>query len=344
MYQEIIKEWKKGNISAINWLEGEESFFIDKLVHFAQHSILTENEKNFNQTVIIGSESSWQSVVMECKRLPVFAERQVVIVKEAQDLDLYIDKSQDFESKRDVFEKYLQNANLQTILIIAYRNKKLDARTKIYKTLKEKFAITTFKKVYENQVVGWVEKLILENELKIESKAIQILIQHTGNDLSAINKQLEKLKINFPKSIEIQKDDILNFIGIHRDYNIFELQNALFKKQFVKLFQIVEFFQKNPKNAPLILILSNLFAAFSKLLIIDQIKSKSNKEVADTIGVQNFFIQDYIDGYNNYKPEANLHKIILVINQYNLKMLGIDSSSIDEGLLLKELISKIIIR
>src|SRR5689334_24680270 len=186
--EKIINEWKKGSFKPLYWLEGEEDYFIDKAVDYAEHHILNESEASFNLSVFYGKDAEWPNIINACRRYPMFAERQVVLLKEAQQM-------------RDIerLEAYIENPLASTIFVVSYKEKKVDGRTRLAKLLKEKGVVLTTKKLYENQLPEWTEELVESKELSISQKALALLVDHIGNDLSRIENEIDKIAINLGK-------------------------------------------------------------------------------------------------------------------------------------------------
>ena len=331
--ESIILDWKKKNFKPIYWLEGDEPFFIDQITEYAIENILNPSEKDFNCTILYGKDTSWKDVSYICKRFPVFAEKQLVVIKEAQFID----------DKIENLDHYLHNPNITTILIVAYKNKKIDGRSKTAKLIKDKYEYFNAKKLYDNQVPGLITSICVELKVSINPKANALLFTYLGNDLNKIYNEIKKILINLENRTEINENDIYTFIGMSREYNVFELQDAIFKKDKIKIFNILQYFENNPKNNPLIIILTTLFNAFSKLYLLQNLSIKDDKTIASKLGINSFFIKDYIVGYNNYKNNLAITKNLLLLHDYNLKMLGIGTTNTNEAELLKELIYKMII-
>jgi DNA polymerase III subunit delta len=327
--EKVIGDWKKGKFNNIYWLEGEEVYYIDKLVNFAEDEILTEDEKGFNLTVLYGKDSDWAQIVNACRRYPMFSEKQVVIVKEAQQL-----------KDIDKLESYVENPLPSTILVIAYKDKKIDGRTKFAKIVKEKGQLLSFKKLYDNQLPDWASSMIMGKGYTIKSKALMLLVEHVGNDLNRLENEIDKLVINLKDRKDITEDDIENFIGISKEYNVFELQNALATKNMSKAIQIIQYFESNPKSAPIQLLLPTLYSFFSKVFMIFGLQTNDEKAVATAIGVHPFLLKDYSKAAQLYQY-FGVEKTLLLLNHYNLKSIGIHNSTPDAGLM-KELVFKII--
>ena len=328
--EKIISEWKKGKFKPVYWLEGEEEYYIDKAIDYAEHHILSEAEASFNLTVFYGKDSSWPEVVNACRRYPMFAERQVVLLKEAQQM-------------RDIdkLESYVENPLVSTVFVVSYKEKKIDGRTKFAKLLKEKGVFITTKKIYDNQLPEWAQELIQSKDLAISPKGLALLVDHIGNDLSRIENEVEKISVNLGKRKTITEEDIEEFIGVSKEFNVFELQSALAQKDLPKAIRIIQYFEANPKAAPVQLILPSLYGFFSKVFMTLGVHSSDEKAVAASIGVNPFFAKQYIQAARVY-DYPGVEKILLLLHQYNLKTIGINDAGTEDASLLKEMVYKMI--
>ncbi|MEN9858814.1 MAG: polymerase subunit delta [Bacteroidota bacterium] len=324
----ILHSWSKGQFSPFYWLEGEEDYFIDQLTEAAEKSILKPEEAAFNCTVFYGRDTSWADVLNQCRRYPMFAERQVVILKEAQQL-------RDIEKLEPYFEQPLSS----TILIIAHKEKKLDNRKKVARLIKEKGAYVFFKKLSEKDIASWIEQRLAERAYKIAPRALLLMVDHLGSDLSRIAQEIEKLQLNCKPGSVIDEDAIERFVGVNKEFNVFELQTALAQKDFLKAFRIVQYFKQNPKAAPLQLILPLLYSFFSKVYMLFGTDATDDRTIAGQLGIPPFSIRNYKEAarlYGYKGTELNL----LLLHQYNLKSVGVGAASTDDSSLLKELIFK----
>lgn len=325
----ILSEWKKQVFKPVYWLEGEEEYYIDKLVDYAEHSILSESEASFNLTIFYGRDAAWADVINACRRYPMFAERQVVLLKEAQHM-------------RDVekLEPYIENPLDSTVFVVSYKDKKVDGRSKLAKLLKQKAVLVSTKKIYDNQLPEWTQELIRSKDLSISPKGLALLVDHIGNDLVRIENEVEKISINLGKRKTITEEDIEEFVGVSKDFNVFELQSALAKKDLAKSIRIVQYFESNPKAAPIQLILPSLYSFFSKVFMVFG-AGQDEKVVAAAIGVNPFFAKDYLQAAKVYDYQG-VERVLLLLHQYNLKSIGVNSAGTEDGSLLKEMIVKII--
>ena len=328
--EKIIADWKKGNFKPIYWLEGDEPFFIDQVVNYAEHKILPEAEASFNLSIFYGKDADWSSVVNACMRYPMFAEKQVVILKEAQQM-------RDIEK----LESYIDNPLASTIFVVSFKEKKVDGRSKLAKTLKSKGEMLTTKKMYDSQLPEWVNQMVASHQLTITPKALHLLVDHIGNDLSRLQNEVEKLAVNLAGRKNITEEDIEKYIGVSKDFNVFELQDALGKRDLAKTIRIIHYFEANPKAAPIQMILPALYNYFSKVFMLYSLPNITEQSAAAALGVNPFFVKEYIATARRYDYEG-IEKVLLLLHQYNLRSIGVHDAGTSDAGLLKELAVKMI--
>lgn len=326
--EKIIKDWKRKLYKPVYWLEGEEEYFIDKVVDYAEHHILDASEASFNLSVFYGKDASWADVVNACMRYPMFAERQVVLLKEAQQM-------------KDIakLEGYIERPLSSTIFVVSYKEKKVDGRSKLAKLLKEKGEMLTTKKMYDNQLPEWTSELVQSKGYTIQQKALLLLVDHIGNDLSRIDNEIDKLLVNLGTRKTISEDDVEKYVGVSKEYNPFELQNALAKKDLAKAIRIINYFGANPKAAPIQLVLPTLYNLFSKTYMVFGQSASDEKAVAQAIGVHPFFVKDYMSTAKNYGFDG-VQNALLLLHHYNLRSVGVGDSGTSDAALMKELVVK----
>jgi DNA polymerase-3 subunit delta len=325
----IVNDIKSKNYKPIYFLCGEETYYIDRISDLIESSVLTEDEKSFNQVVLYGRDTTVEEIVSTAKRFPMMADYQVVVVKEAQNL------SKTFEK----FESYAVNPQLTTILVFAYRDKP-DGRKKIFKTIKDKGVWFESKKLYDNQVPDWIVKVLKGQNYGIEPKAAAMLSEFLGTDLAKINNELEKLKIVFPEGHIFTPKNIEENIGFSKDYNVFELKSALATRNQQKAYTIIHNFAANPKDNPIVVVSGQMFAFFAQLLQYHGLKDKSKFNAAKALGVNPFFMDEYATASKNY-PMRKVSQIIEIIRDMDVKSKGVGSGSMKEADMLKELVYKI---
>jgi len=331
--EKIIADWKQKKFKPVYWLEGEEPFFIDEVVDYAEHKILNESEASFNLIVFYGKDADWANVVNACMGYPMFGERKVVLLKEAQQM-------KDIEK----LENYIAKPLSSTIFVVSYKDKKLDARTKFSKTVKQHGELLSTKKIYESQLPEWTQQMVENFGLTINHTALLLLVDHIGNDLSRLKNEIEKISINLNKRKTITEDDIENYVGISKEFNVFELQDAISQKNLPKAIRIIQYFQSNPKAAPLQLILPTLYTYFSKIYTVAALNDHSENTFKPYFYNNPFAAKQAVTAVKNYGFSGS-EKIILLLHEYNLKGIGINSAisgSGADGELLKEMVVKII--
>ena len=327
---QITKDIKAGNIKPIYFFMGEEPYYIDKLTDFIEQNVLQEHERDFNQTILYGRDVTMEDVVGNAKRYPMMADRQVVVVREAQELSRHIDK----------LEAYAENPQPTTVLVFAYKYKTLDKRKRITKLLDKIGVVYESKKLYENQVGDWIKRVLSGQGYSIEPKAAAILVEFLGTDLSKINNELEKLKIILPKGHTFTPKDIEENIGFSKDYNNFELRKAIGEKDQFKAYKIIDHFSQNPKDNPIVVTTGLVFGFFSQLLQYHGLKDKSQFNAAKVLKVSPYFVKDYEVAFRNY-PMKKVSAIVAALRDIDVKSKGVGASSMSQHDLLKEMLIKI---
>jgi len=328
--KQLVTDIKNGIIKPIYFLMGEEPYYIDKISDFIEQNILSEEEKGFNQMVLYGRDVTIEDIVANAKRYPMMAERQVLIIKEAQDLSRTIEKLVDYAS----------NPQLTTVLVVNYKYKKIDKRKALYKTIKKIGVVYESKKLYENQVGEWIRRVLSPKDYSITPKAAQMLVEFLGTDLSKINNELEKLKIILPKGSQITPELIEENIGISKDYNNFELRKAVGNKDVLKAQQIAKYFGDNPRSNPMVVTVSLLFNFFSQLLYYHGLNDKSSRSVASALRINPYFVNEYISAARNY-PMKKVSQVISTLREFDVKSKGVGANAVPQGDLLKELLVRI---
>lgn len=329
-FNEILANLSKKVYQPVYFLMGDETYFIDEICDYMVNHVLDESEKEFNQTILYGKDTDLATIISESKRFPLIGTHRVVIVKEAQHI-----------RKIEGLEVYLEQPQPSTILVICYKYKTLDKRKKFTKELAKKNVLFESKKLYDNQIPDWIQNYLSKHKYSIHPKAAFLLSEYLGADLGKITNELDKLMLVNKKGQEITSDIIERNIGISKDFNNFELNNALGKRDILKSNLIIKHFAANPKDNPLVVTIGVLFGFFQKILLYHTLKDKSKKNVASTLKVNPFFVRDYELAARNY-PKGKLVKIISYLREYDLKSKGVNNNSVSEGELLKELIYKIL--
>lgn len=327
--KQIVGNIKKGNIAPIYFLTGEEPFYIDKIAEYIEKNVLTEEERGFNQVVLYGKDVSVEDIVGNAKRYPMMAERQVVIIKEAQHLSRTIEN----------LTSYADNPQPSTVLVLCYKYNKLDKRKKLYKAINKTGVIFESKKLYENKVADWIRKVLKSRGYDITFKASNLLVEFLGTDLGKIDKELEKLCLVVPKGVEITPEAIEKNIGISKDYNNFELKKAIGQADVVKATRIINYFAQNPKDNPFVLTVTLLYSFFNQLLAYHGLTDHSAKNVSSALGIRPYFVGEIQLAARNY-PMRRVSGIISDLRELDLKGKGV-GANISHQDLLKELVVKI---
>ncbi|SDI50327.1 DNA polymerase III subunit delta [Mucilaginibacter sp. P25] len=335
---EILKDLKNRKFKPLYLLHGEEPYFIDLVSNYVEHNLLPEHERGFNQTVVYGKDTDIMTVLNAAKRYPMMADYQVVLVKEAQDMKW--GKDDDNKKSIDPVLSYLENPLPSTILVFCYKYGKFDKRKKTYKAIEKNGLIFESATLYDNKVPAWVEGYVSEKGYKMNQQGSAMIAEYLGNDLAKIANELEKLMLNVSAGQEITLKHIQDNIGISKEYNVFELQTALTKKDAYKVNQIINYFEANPKSNPIVLVLGNLNNFFSKVLVYHYVKDKTPQNLAREMGVNPYFIKDYEQAARNY-PLGEIFQVISYLREYDLKSKGVESNA-PHGELMKELMFKIL--
>lgn len=325
----IVNDIKAGTIKPIYFLMGEEPYYIDKLSDYIEQNILSEEEKGFNQTVLYGRDVSMEDIIGTAKRYPMMADRQVVIVKEAQDLTKTIDK----------IESYAENPMPTTVLVFCYKYKTLDKRKKVTKLLEKNGLVYESKKLYENQVGDWLKRVLAGKKLNIEPKAAAMLVDFLGTDLSKIANELDKLAIILPQGSTVTPEVIEENIGFSKDFNVFEFRKAIGERNQLKSYQIAQYFAENPKDHPMVMTTTLVFGFFLQLLQYHGLKDKTPKNVASVLKINPYFVKDYDVALKNY-PMKKVSQIVATLRDTDVKGKGV-GASLKESDLLKEMLVKI---
>ena len=332
-YENILEDLKNKIYRPIYFLSGEEPYFIDRISKFIENTVLTESEKDFNQVIVYGRDTSIVEVVSLAKEYPVFGNYRLVIVREAQNIKNI--------EKNELLKAYLKKPAKSTILVFDYKYKKVDGRTEFAKLLGKAGVYFQSKKLYDNQVPDWIVGAMRDKGYRISQPTSIVLAENLGNDLSKIENELTKLEINLQKGTEITPDHIEEHIGISKDYNVFELQNSLGKKDIEKVNRIIYYFGSNPKENPAIKVIAILFTYFKKIFLYHFLKDKSENNVAARLSVNRFFVKDYRIAASNYSKQK-LEQIFSVLREYDLKSKGVEAAPMEDGEIMREMVFKIL--
>lgn len=329
--RQIQDDIQKGQIRPIYFLMGEEAFYIDAITELVENNILSEEEKGFNQVVLYGRDVTIAEIISHAKRYPMMAEKQVVIVKEAQSLSRSIED----------LVPYAEQPQESTVLVICYKYKTLDKRKKLAKVIQKHGVLFESNKLYENQIPDWININLKEKGYSIQPKGALMLVEFLGTDLSKINNELNKLMLIIPQGETITPNLIEENIGISKDFNNFELRNAIGSKNKYKANQIAQYFSQNPKNNPLVMTISLLNSFFTQLLIFHGLKDKSRGNVSKALGINPYFFDEYQTAFKNY-PMRKVAQIIRDLRTADLQSKGVKAGNMTHGDILKELLYKIL--
>jgi len=350
---QILTDLKRKIFKPVYFLSGEEAYYIDLISDYIEKNVLDESEQEFNQTILYGKEADMNAIISAAKRFPMMSEYQVVIVKEAQNLKELgkasgggDDDEDDAPAKKssgstNALAAYLQQPQTSTILVFCYKYKTLDKRSAVYKSLQKNHVFLETKKMYDNQIPEWITSFVQDRKFKIGPKASFLLAEFLGNDLSKISNEVEKLFINLKEGEEISPEAVQDNIGISKEFNVFELQDALAKKDILKANRIINYFSANEKEHPAVMTLSTLYGYFSKILLYHFSPDKSKFAVASALGVNPFFVDGYAKAAQNYNT-GKLKSIFSYLKEYDLKTKGVDNTGVNNGELMKELVFKIL--
>lgn len=332
----VLKELKAKKFAPVYFLDGEEAFYIDQISDYIEKNAIAPAERSFNQVVLYGKDSNMGLILNNARKFPMMAERQVVIVKEMQSLP-------DFgkEEAQDLLKGYVENPLPSTILVMSYKFKKVNLNTKLGKSLNKHAVFVRSEKVPEYKMINWVQDYFQKSEHSIEPMAAQLLSESIGNNLEVMTNEIGKMVINFKEPTKITASHISQYIGINKDYNNFEFLKAMGFRDNLKANKIVNYFIQNPKGHPVIPLFSLMYNYFIKIALIHQAGAKTEYDVAGVIGLPPFVSREYLSAARNY----NLGKVIDVfkyIKEADLRYKGIDSGSMSNGEILRELVYKIL--
>ena len=318
-YSSIIRNIKEGKYAPVYFLQGEETFFIDNIIKHIEVEALDESQKSFNQYVLYGKETDFSTILNTAQKFPMMGERQVVIIKEAQELKGWNDSV-----NQELFSRYLNNPVASTILVFGYKYKTIDKRTKLGKELEGKSEFLNSKKIYDDKLPGWINSYCQASGMKISARASHLLAESIGNDLQRLANEIDKLKLNYADQ-ELDENDIHKHVGISKEYNVFELQKALSVGSFEKCLRIVNYFSANPSSNPVVITIGMLYSYFSKLLILHQRGGDTldKSKVASAIGVPPFFAQEYVAAVRRYSFNKVCSNLIF-LNELDLKSKGVN--------------------
>jgi DNA polymerase III subunit delta len=333
--KKILTDLRAGKFAPVYFLQGEETFYIDKISDYIEQHALTDAEKGFNQVVVYGKDAPMATILTHARRYPMMAQRQVVIVKEAQDIP---DLGKDIGGK--LLLDYLSKPVPSTVLVFCHKNKALDKRKELGKKIDQLSLCLTTKKVYDNQLPEFVAEYAHDKKVSIDDRAVMALCEFVGNDLHRLANEFDKLTIALNNSGSITAEQVMNQVGVSKEYNIFELQKAIITRDTLLATKIVNFFEGNTRKNPIIPVVAYLFSFFSKLLAASQSADKSDKGLVATLKISPYAAKDYSLALRQYSMDRII-KIISSLKDADLKLKGVNTGSDSEGQILRELVYKI---
>jgi len=330
-FEEIMSDLRNRIYKPVYFLAGEEPYYIDLISDHIEEKVLPEAEKAFNQMILYGEETTVPAIIETSRRFPMMSNHQVIIVREAQSL-----------KKIEDLAWYVEKPLVSTILVINYKYKVLDKRTKLYKLIDGSAVYFESNRLRDYQVPQWIDKYLMAKGVKTDPNASAMLTEYLGTDLHKIVNELDKLLITLPAGKPVITTELIEKnIGISKDFNNFELQKAVGEKNIYKANMIVHYFANNPKDNPVNLTIASLFSYFSKLLTFHYLPDKSRYNVAAVLKINPFFVKDYETSASKYDAKKTV-EIISLLRSYDMKSKGYGDLSTTPGDLLKELVYKIL--
>jgi DNA polymerase III subunit delta len=334
--KKIVTDLKAGKFAPVYFLQGEETFYIDMISDYIEANVLSEAEKGFNQVVVYGKDVTMATVLTHARRFPMMAQRQVVIVKEAQDIQ---DLGKETGSK--LLLDYVTRPVPSTVLVFCHKNKTLDKRKELGKKIDQLTLTLTTKKLYDNQLPEFVNEYARDKKVNIDDRAVMALCEFVGNDLHRLANEVDKLTIGLGGSGDtITADQVINQVGVSKEYNIFELQRAIIHKDTLLANKIVNYFESNTRKNPMIPVVAFLYSFFSKLLAATQAQDKTDKGLVSALKISPYAARDYSQALRQYPAEKIIHNISS-IKEADLKLKGVNSASDSDGQIFRELVFKI---
>lgn len=331
---QLIKNIKSGELLPVYFFHGEEAYFIDVAVKALETEVLTEDEKAFNQTIAYGKDTNYNDILALARQYPMMGDKQVIIVKEAQELKFN-------EEEADLLEKYIENPVSSTILVIAHKHKKIDGRKKVFKVLQKNKMLFYSEQFRDYQVVKWIEEEAKNMRIKLAPNISQLLANYLGTDLSRVYNELNKLKMLMKPDEILDGKMVETHIGISKEFNIFELQKALGKKDAAAAFKIAFFMGKNPKNNPFIMTIGSLYNFFSNIILYNFVANQGQQAIAKELSINPFFVGEYAIAAKNY-PLKLATRVVSILREMDMKSKGLGAINMDESELLKEMVYKIL--
>ncbi|MBT1700111.1 DNA polymerase III subunit delta [Fulvivirgaceae bacterium PWU4] len=333
--KKILTDLKAGKYAPVYFLQGEETFYIDLIADYVEAHALTDAEKGFNQVIVYGKDVAMATVLTHARRFPMMAQRQVVIVKEAQDI-----QDLNKEAGAKLLLDYITKAVPSTVLVFCHKHKSLDKRRELGKKIEQYTVTLNTKRLYDNQLPEFVAEYVKDKKISMEDRAIATLCEYVGNDLHRLANEIDKLSLGLSGGAAITPEQVMNQVGVSKEYNIFELQKAILQRDTLLANRIVNFFESNTKKNPMIPVVAYLFSFFSKLLAATQAPDKSDKGLVSALKISPYSAKDYSLALRQY-PLDKIIENISSLKEADLKLKGVNSGSDTEGQIFRELVYRI---
>lgn len=333
--KKILTDLKARKYGPVYFLQGEETYFIDLISDFIEANVLSESEKSFNQVVLYGKDVTMATLLTHARRYPMMAERQVVIVKEAQEIT---DLNKEIGAK--LLLDYVTKPVPSTVLVFCHKHKSLDKRRELGKKIGNYTITLTSKKLYDNQLPEFVAEYFRERKISIEEKAIMALCEYIGNDLNRLTNEVDKLLVTHQEGTTVMLESVVTQVGVSKEYNIFELQKAIVHHDVLLANKIVNYFESNTRKNPIIPVVAYLYSFFSKLLAASQLTDKNDKAIASSLKVSPYAVRDYSLALRQFSPLKIIDNISL-LKDTDLKLKGVNTGAETDGQLFRELVYRI---
>ncbi len=332
---QVLQSLKSGDFKPVYFLQGEEPFYIDQILDYIEDNCLQEAEKGFNQTILYGKDVSMAEVLTHARRFPMMAERQVVIVKEAKDI-----QDLNKEEGQKLLIQYLEKPVPSTVLVFGHKHKKVDGRRPLAKALKDKSVLVTTTPLRDYELPAWIDKYVKSQGYSINQNSVQMLAEYIGTNLERLSNEISKVIVNLGEGKAINEDLIQKYVGISKEYNVFELQKAISQRDILKANKMVNYFAANSKANPIIPMIAALYSYYAKLLILHGSKDQSDKGLASAMGTNPFFVKEYKLAARNY-PVGKVMQNMSILREADLRSKGVGAGSMSDGDIFKELVYRL---
>jgi len=330
--KKILSDLKANKFSPVYFLQGEETFYIDLISDYIEKHALADSERGFNQVIVYGKDVTMATILTHARRFPMMAQRQVVLVKEAQDIQ---DLGKEIGGK--LLLDYVSKAVPTTVLVFCHKHKSLDKRKELGKKIGQWATMLDTKKLYDNQLPEFVQEYTKDKKISVDDRAVHALCEFVGNDLHRLANEIDKLVISLPAGEGITVERVMNQVGVSKEYNIFELQKAIVQRDSLQAAKIVNYIERNTKKNPVIPAVAYLFSFFSKLLVASQATDKTEKGLASELRISPYAVRDYTLALRQF-PVAKIIDNISSIKDADLKLKGVNTGSGDDGQIIRELV------